>query len=694
MAEVKYNKSTGEAVVFDGQAWQPTKVVTHNKTGEKLAYDGSDWVPVGQPKRPQLSPEEFSSLFKQKMSTMQEPEIGTGEGVTRAALQGASFGTADEATAAIASMIGDGTYQQYLDRERAKIKQFREEQPVAAYGSEIAGSIPTSMLPVLNLARGGKVAQAAGTGALQGAVYGAGSAEGDMTDRFVGAGTGGVLGGTIGAASVPAVKGIQNLAEASGIKEAAKRLGITPETFNLMQRTMQADDSLSGVGSRRIRQAGEQGMIADAGPSAAGLLDTAIQSGGTAARVGQQATQGRVKAASGKLASILDEKLGAPRGVKGLAKDVADSTRAQRSAAYKEAYDSPIDYASTAGMEIEAVLDKIPTRVMREAVQTANERMQAAGVRNKQIMIDVAEDGSLSFREMPNVQQLDEIKKALGTMGAESVDQFGRKTAAGNMYSGLGRELRDAISDAAPAYETAVRTGGDKLERDMALDLGRRLFSPKTTREDVLSAAKGMSDAAKDEAKAGIRSYIDDTLANVKSVLSDPDTDVRETLKLVKDLSSRANREKLSMVLGEADANVITKQLDEAMAAFQLRAQVASNSKTFARQEASRMVKDQAEGGILSRIAEDPVGAVKNALRTFAGRSEAKKQAITDAQYEELAKVLTGLRGDEARAFLLNLARSGPNIVRQQQKAGRLTQQLLGRTPAMAQGPLASQLQE
>lgn len=47
MAEVRYNKQTGEAVMFDGQSWVPTKVAHNKQTGEAVAFDGQSWVPVG-----------------------------------------------------------------------------------------------------------------------------------------------------------------------------------------------------------------------------------------------------------------------------------------------------------------------------------------------------------------------------------------------------------------------------------------------------------------------------------------------------------------------------------------------------------------------------------------------------------------------------------------------------------------------
>lgn len=623
-------------------------------------------------------------------------DISTGEGMVRAGIQGGSFGTADEATAAIASMIGDGTYQQYLDRERAKLKQFREEQPVAAYGAEIAGSIPTSLLPVLNIARGGKLAQAAGTGALQGAIYGAGSADGDATDRFIGAGTGGIMGGSIGAATVPIAKGVQNLAQHLAKKSAAKELGISEVARAEIQRGMRADDSLTGIGANRIRAGGPDAMVADAGPATLSTLDEAMSEGGRALSTGRHAIDQRVKRASGKLASLLDDTMGEPQGLRMSAQDISRQTRGARDAAYTEAYNTPIDYASRSGRAIEDTLKKIDDDTIKAAVKEANAQMLADGTPNMQIKISVADDGSVTLSEMMNVQQLDQIKRALSTLAYERhVDDLGRLTGTGNRLQGLSRELRNALGEAVPSYKDAVKIGGDKIERDQALMLGKKILRPSTTMEDVKLAASDMSDAAKEQAKIGLRGHLDETLAQVKAVASDPDVESREAQKLVKDLSSRANREKISLILGGDVAEGFFKQFDEAMQAFSVRAGLNVNSKTAAR-TASREAKEAAANEQLFAALRQgrPLDEVRNIAAKLFGRSAEQKQAIRDAINADVVRVLTGPRGEDAIRMLRTIAMQEPRIAAKTQKAGRLASQLMKPAPAMATGQLAQRLQE
>lgn len=128
---------------------------------------------------------------------------GTGVGMARGALQGMTLGGGDEIVAgggaAIRKLMGDerpigDIYSQELSREQQRLGQFREENPVAAYGSEFAGGM---MLPLkAPTTLGGAVKQ----GAILGGVGGALSTEGDLGDRATGAAVGAGLGGALGGA--------------------------------------------------------------------------------------------------------------------------------------------------------------------------------------------------------------------------------------------------------------------------------------------------------------------------------------------------------------------------------------------------------------------------------------------------------------------------------------------------------------
>ena len=131
---------------------------------------------------------------QQKNASSNEPKKNNTKiaGMARAVLQGLSFGTADEAEAALRTLMGDETYADNLSDIRSEIKDFAEKNPKTALGLELAGSLPTAIAGGAGLARLG-VKGAAKIAGLEGAAYAAGSAEGDAVDRAKAAAVGGVV---------------------------------------------------------------------------------------------------------------------------------------------------------------------------------------------------------------------------------------------------------------------------------------------------------------------------------------------------------------------------------------------------------------------------------------------------------------------------------------------------------------------
>ena len=140
-----------------------------------------------------------------------------GGNLLRAGLQGVSFGFADELEAMARAAASDRTYQQEVKDIREDIEEFRETNPVAAYGAEIAGAIPTGVGLGIGLLRAGigtGIRGAAKLGAIEGGIYGAGEGEGvEGTIKSAAIGMGiGAVGGAAGEkvvqAATPAAKRI------------------------------------------------------------------------------------------------------------------------------------------------------------------------------------------------------------------------------------------------------------------------------------------------------------------------------------------------------------------------------------------------------------------------------------------------------------------------------------------------------
>ena len=65
-------------------------------------------------------------------------------GLGRSIGQGVTFGFGDEIEAGIRA-LGAGTYDEEVAKIRADLEKFRKTNPVSAYGSEIAASLPTGL---------------------------------------------------------------------------------------------------------------------------------------------------------------------------------------------------------------------------------------------------------------------------------------------------------------------------------------------------------------------------------------------------------------------------------------------------------------------------------------------------------------------------------------------------------------------
>lgn len=204
---------------------------------------------------------QVSSNNKQQSTNIGESSLA-GD-LTRAVSQGATFGFADEIEALFKSATsGDITYEEAIKQSRGKLDRFRKENPVLAYGSEIAGSLPTMLVGgagikavqgAKKLADASKVGQAVKTGAVSGGIYGAGAGEG-VEGKALGVATGGALGGALGGATAKILPKTTELAKKLMNKDIRVTTG---QAFggegnvigNVIQNLEQSTSSLVGVGS-------------------------------------------------------------------------------------------------------------------------------------------------------------------------------------------------------------------------------------------------------------------------------------------------------------------------------------------------------------------------------------------------------------------------------------------------------------
>ncbi len=651
--------------------------------------------------KPGETPEQTERRLYGSLSGTKRP--GTGEGMLRATVKGLTFDAGDEIVAAGAAVLDallrdedfNRAYGARLGRERQLVDQFRKDSPVLAYGSEIAGAIPTAIAtaPAAALAsRWGRVGVGAATGLGQGAAYGFMGGEGGAAERGKSAAISGALGagvGTLapalGSATRSVVGGIQSLRN-------ARSVGLPRGASDVLARVAGADDTLTGPGAQRLKRGGPDAMLADTGYNMRTLLDTATQRSGPAAAKARDAIEGRATKAGQDLVTALDDAFGPAQGVKSTETALRQGTQAGRGSAYDAAYSSQINYASPLGMQIE---DIVRNRVPMEAITKANELMRGEGVKSARILAKAADDGTVTFERLPDVRQLDYITRALKDVAdaADGQGLLGGTTNQGRIYGNLKTKLRGLVREAAPEYGKALDTAADPIAKREALKLGQKALAPGFMRDELAEELAGMSAAERDFVGKGLRAQIDEAMANVQRALTDTNMDAREAIKAIRTLSTRASHEKVEMLLGPLRAERLFNSIEQSLSAFELRAALADNSKTFTRTAMDAVVKSLDDGVIDAFRMGRPAEFGKRLAQVLMGRSPAARERSADETYSALAEVLTGPRGpqalDKLQALSTATMRSGPTVER-----ARLLAEVLARRNAAVTGPSSQSLSE
>jgi hypothetical protein len=601
----------------------------------------------------------------------------------------------DEVAGAAAPYMGPNSEETATSAIRGGQEAFAQQNPKTALGLKIGGGItgsavglaaaPAALTSYAPASMAGRVGYGAGVGGLlggaEGTVSGYGSgvdpetrAENAKSRGLLGAGLGSTIGGLMPFAQEGIKRGANWILDQANIAKQAKQAGLSKPSYEILTRAMDADQSLSGVGSQRIAAAGPDAMLADAGPSARGLLDTTIQKSGAAGATATRAVEQRAGRAKQVVDYAMDTTLGMPRGITSTETAIRKGTAAARSSAYDAAYKENIDYLAPEGKKIIDLMKRVP----QSAIAKANELMKLGGHEARNFKTTVTQTGVIHTGH-PDVMQLDYLTRALNDLAevGEGAGKLGGQTAVGRSYQSLSHDLRSAAKTAVPAYKTALDTAAEPIAARNALQFGSKMLSPSVTRDDVQIGLRGMSQAEMQNAAAGVRSSIDEKLAQVSRAVSDGNMDAREAIAAVKTLSSRANHEKITALIGNQAADRLFKAIDRAATALDLRAGVAQNSKTFARLEMDKTVREMTDSGVWNAVKSgQPVNAGRRVIQNLLGGTPQAKQAAEDKIYQELTGALTGPRGAQARGLLgtlQNIGQKSPqNAARAKELSGLL----------------------
>ena len=597
-------------------------------------------------------------------------------------LQGVPFAGewSDEALGNVASVLYGGDAEQYTNVVRGGREQFAVNNPKSATGLQIGGAI-AGTLPALAVAPwsaapassslaarilGGAALGTVG-GAAEGAVsgYGAGTDSASRSqmaaDRSItGAALGGVLGGALPAVGSALRNTAAPISDFFTTRRPMRDMGLDRPSYEILERATAADEALAGPGAVNIARGGPGAMIADAGPSTANLLDAALQKSGPSVGVGRRRVEQRAAGAFNNVTNALDSTLGPYQGVATAERVSRETTAGARSAAYNAAYNKRIKFGTPNTRTLQALLRRVP----QSAIDKANDLMRLEGYRNQVVGGFIDSNGRFKLKYQPSVRQIDYITRGLNQVAeaGEDAGKLGGRTDVSRALSNLARDIRLQARNIIPEYGVALDTAATPIQSRNAMRLGEAFKN--MTRSEFAEELRGMTAAEIRSVRSGVRAQLDEAIALTRRAMTDVNMDARQAATALRELSSPAAREKISMILDPQDAARLFAQLDEASSAIELRANLAQNSKTMARQDMADTVRAVNEGTLASSLRRGETGGLlKRLWQAASGGRPIDDQMREDEIYSQIVEFLTGPRGPDAQRrlqLLRDVAANGP----------------------------------
>ena len=674
------------------------------------------------------------------------PSSGTQDSVpmktARSVFQGVTGGLGDEIvgglTAGLDTISGESgfneAYEQRLAQERQKVEQFRETNPMLAYGGEIAGAIPTFYLAGTKIAQGGKalldklgpqvatklddlartnpslvnqIFKAMGIGGLEGGIYAFNQGEGGFENRAAEGGKGAVLGSVLGSTAPVLGKVASKGVDKARTFLAARREGLSEPAFRLLSRVLLNDDMLERGALRELQKSAPStpnqtntGIIADTSPSASQLLDVAVNRGGPASRQASNIVANRAAQTGKELKGTMTEIL-TPDVNKTLINgkpiaDVIDET-------YRKAYATPINYATPDGKQLEKfIVNQVPRRALSEAA----ELMRTEGQVSQQYLFQFNDAGEvIGFRRMPDTREVDYITRSLNDLAdaTKGAGAMGGYKQQGASLKKLVSQMRNILKKTNPDYREALKLSGGVIRDREAYEFGLTALNKNVSRRDLVEQLETMGEGEAKKVAEAVRNAFDDSLENVELAMTDVNLDAREAYKAVKSLSSRGARQKLADILRAAHGPLkggqlfrrFNKQFSRSLRALETRANLAQNSKTYIRNELQGQTENFTQEGAMNQaLSGNPFESVKEIVRSVTGKRKSDLTNEVDEVLGEVATYLTQVRGLDAIEAVKRLRAIAPEIEEGAQQLGLRVGKDARTTLSVGAQPLPLEYQE
>ncbi len=386
-------------------------------------------------------------------------------GATDALVQGVTFGIADEvasaglaSTSALVNVIQGKPadwvkeYERALGEINARAKSFQEENPWIAGGSEVVGA--AASLPGIGAkfiakapSYAGQLLRSVPVGAGVGAVYGAGKAEGGLTERATGAAVGGVMGAGLAPVTMLGVSAVAKIVEVGArlIPNAAKR-----EAAVKIAQALWRDNITVQQAQTRLRQIGANAIIADISENVRNVAGAAARIPGKTRDIAQRVLNQRQRQQHNRIAEYTRKALGAQGGYNKRLVDIQDARATAAQPLYDKAYaaewaEQGVNYTP---QDLLPIIESAPVKRLWSAARRLAESDKVSGRAPADYNFPKIDDDIL-----PDTRAVDYIKQVMDDK-VTALYKGGHNKEAASM-KGVRDKMKDIADDLNPLYKEA-----------------------------------------------------------------------------------------------------------------------------------------------------------------------------------------------------------------------------------------------
>ena len=408
---------------------------------------------------------------KNKAETNDDVTAGN---VARAVGQGLTLGFGDEIEAGLRTGFGFlGDYDKTVKDIRQDINQFRDTNAPLALGLELGGGLLTGGLGagrVATSALGRKILEKAGTTGLgatigvgEGAIAGAGSADGDLGDRAVGALGGGALGGAFGA-TLPSVinlggKALNRGAYAVGLKsDDAIQKGADQKALQALNRSnLTPQDIQKSLDEATIPDT----MIVDVGGEGTRRLGRASANvSGEGADIATKALDERQLGLGDQIADDVSNVLGGNKSATEALEEIADRQKLNANKDYDRAF-------NLNGKPVTVSSDKLKgfsnLPAFDEAFDQARNLAKLDGFSFPDKINDFSKQADFSLKELHYIK-----------MGVDEVLGLAKR---GNSKTSIGRGIQKGLNQKRAEFIKIIDDASPKVNGESAYKVARNKFA-------------------------------------------------------------------------------------------------------------------------------------------------------------------------------------------------------------------------